>query len=100
MSGIELVLKMFPGKAAIPLIEAGAAIGMARQTCYNLHSTKKFPMPVFMRGRKPFVTASSLAGYIDAQNGADSRLESLRTGKVGRPTKADQIARRKLTQVS
>lgn len=65
MTPRELVLAQFPGRVAIPLIEAGKAIGLAAQTSYNLHHRGKFPMRVIKQNRKPMVSLIELIDYLE-----------------------------------
>lgn len=109
-----LVKEMFPGKLAIPLVEAGAAIGLARQTCYNLNHKNKFPIQVSNHGGRPVVKITHLIAYLEDQPMPAPQAPALATtpvapdlprptkatrvkkegAKIGRPKKAEQIARR------
>ena|GEM_PF-3475085 len=71
MSPKELVLAQFPGRVQIPLIEAGLAIGIKKQTSYNMNSAGTFPLPIRRVGAgtgKPMVALSDLITYLEQQN--------------------------------
>lgn len=80
----ELVLKQFPGRLYITLVEAGAAIGMRPQTCYNLRTRGTFPLPVRMVGDRPMVALTDLVDYM--RNKAAQPIKRRR----GRPSARDR----------
>lgn len=61
----ELVLKQFPGRLYITLVEAGAAIGLAEQTTRNRRAKGKFPLPIRMIGDRPMVALSDLIAFMN-----------------------------------
>lgn len=96
MDTIEVLIKQFPGVAMIPAVEAGKAIGYKPQTCYNLMSRKAFPLPVRKQGRNSMVALTDLAKYLDGVVDPlpTQEPEPAIKRRPGRPTKAEQIARR------
>lgn len=94
MTNIEILIMQFPGSIQIPATVAGAAIGYAEQTCYNLISKKQFPLPIRKVRRKNMVALHDLAKYMDGMNGVSTAEQPvLEKRKAGRPTKAETIAR-------
>lgn len=96
MNTFDIILAQFPGKTLIPITDAGAAIGYAGQTCYNLFHRGEFPMPVRKVGRKSMVSLIDLAKFMDAPTALykeKATLESEQPRRRGRPTKAEQIRR-------
>jgi hypothetical protein len=93
MTPAELVLAQFPGRVYIPLVEAGAAIGMQRQTCYNSRVKGTFPLPVRLVGRKPMVALTDLIIYLEKHTKAPPprTVESVVKKRVGRPRNADRM---------
>lgn len=105
MNTVDIVLRQFPGKTLIPLLEAGAAIGYAEQTCYNMAHRMTFPLPIRKVGRKSMVALTDLITYIEGQTVPFAATQSSNDaqatkvpGRVGRPTKAEQL--RKLGKVA
>jgi hypothetical protein len=91
MSPLSLIAAQFPGKTHIPMVDAGAAIGYEKQTCYNLFHHGKFPLPVKKVGRKSMVALLDLARFMQ---GESVEKPTAPTRKPGRPTKKEQIERR------
>lgn len=80
------------GSYLIGLVVAGAELGLAKQTSYNLNHANGFPVTVVTVGqRKPMVRISDLAIYLASSQGADP---AGKRKKRGRPTKAETIARK------
>ena len=73
MTPEELVLKQFPGRLYITLVEAGAAIGMRPQTCYNYRAKGIFPLPVRMVGDRPMVALTDLIAYMHGRGNVSSK---------------------------
>ena len=101
MSQLELLSRQFPGQVFIPMTKAGLSIGYAEQTSYNLHHKGKFPLPVRKVGRKNMVALLDLAAFMDGKIIASEpercapATEEKEVRRVGRPTKAEQIAARR-----
>ena len=99
----ELVSAQFPGKLLIPMVEAGASIGLAEQSCYNLKSRGAFPLPVSKIGNKPMVAITDLIAFLEGLAApvsepvvvVDTEPKPTTKRRPGRPTKAEQIARRR-----
>jgi hypothetical protein len=92
MDALDLITRQFPGKLFIPLTDAAIAIGYKKQTAYNLHSKGKFPIRVQKRGTNSVVSIMDLAAYLNLTDA----LAVPPKRRPGRPTKAEQIARRGL----
>lgn len=86
----ELVLKQFPGRLYITLVEAGAAIGIKKQTSYNLHHKRMFPLPVRKVSNKPMVALTDLISYMtgDLKDREPFKPERPRARR-GRPSARD-----------
>ncbi len=97
MTNIEILIKQFPGAIQIPATVAGAAIGYAEQTCYNLISKKQFPLPIRKVRRKNMVALHDLAQYMDGMSMTPVSERPPEKRKVGRPTKAETVARMRQT---
>ena len=94
MTNIEILIKQFPGTIQIPATVAGAAIGYAEQTCYNLISKKQFPLPIRKVRRKNMVALHDLAKYMDGMDAVQVAEQPVaEKRRAGRPTKAETIAR-------
>jgi hypothetical protein len=107
MTPSELVLAQFPGRIFITLVEAGAALGLARQTTYNLRSLSKFPLRVQgvgLKDTKPMVALTDLVSYLETPKERPA-IETPMTSapapaaepvkrRRGRPTKREEIERR------
>ncbi|MGE5493550.1 MAG: hypothetical protein ACM31P_20010 [Actinomycetota bacterium] len=65
MTPSELVAMLFPGKLMIPMVEAGQAIGLEEQTCYNMRTRGHFPLPVRKVGRLAMVAIPDLVKYLE-----------------------------------
>ena len=99
MNAMNLLVAQFPGRAFIPMTQAGAAIGYKPQTCYNLFHGGLFPLPVRKIGAKSMVALMDLANYMNGESTQlkEVTIESSLPKKAGRPTKAEMIARRNAT---
>lgn len=95
MNTIDILIKQFPGLMQIPATVAGKAIGYEKQTCYNLISSKRFPLPIKKERRKNMVLLSDLAAYLDGtlETTAPAETPEKPARRPGRPTKAEQRAR-------
>jgi len=88
----ELIFKQFPGKVLISMVEAGACIGMARNSCYNRSNLGTFPLPIRKVGHKNMVALTDIINFLN--NGKyipEQKKEEKR--KPGRPTKGEQVRR-------
>jgi len=95
MTPRELVLAQFPGRINIGLIEAGAAIGLKEQTCYNLHAAKRFPLRTFIQNRKPMVALTELIRYLEERTKTPAANEPNITAPKrgrGRPRNSERQA--------
>lgn len=95
MTPTELITLQFPNLVLIPLTAAGAAIGLAKQTSYNMRHKGVFPLPVRMVGTKPMVALTDLANYLEfgsvVVTSNDVEVEPKR--RTGRPTKRETVER-------
>ena len=80
-----LLLVQFGGRLNVPVVAAGHALGLARQTVRNRITAGTFPVPTFLVGSRRFVRLFDLASFIDALG-----TSVLAHGR-GRPTKAQQV---------
>jgi len=56
------------GRLLIPLVEAGVrGFGYSKQTTYNLHSQKKFPVKTKIINGRPFVRVTDLIHFIQGE---------------------------------
>lgn len=89
----DLVLRQFPGKVMISLVEAGSCIGLARRTSYNLAHKKQFPLPIRKVSNKSMVALTDVIDYIkNGSKPAPQEKEEIKR-RPGRPTKAEQVKR-------
>jgi len=94
MTPAELVKDLFPGKLYIPMVDAGTAIGLAKQTSYNLYNQGQFPIAVKKQGRKNFVSVLDLIKYLTAPESSKPTIEAAPIKrKRGRPSRAAVRAR-------
>ena len=95
-SVLELLTTQFPGQIYITIAQAGAAIGYKRQTCYNLIHTQQFPIPHRKVGRKTMVALLDLAKFMgdDQPCVMPDVVQPDPPRHVGRPTKAEERAKR------
>lgn len=63
----ELLLARFDGRLVIPFVEALEVLSYNQQTARNELSRKVFPIPVFKRGSRNFISVESLAIYLQGQ---------------------------------
>jgi len=87
-------LAQFPGRISIPFVEAGAAIGLAKQTCYNLRARGKFPLRVHMEGDRPMVALTVLIQYLEIRTKTSAanqpNVGPMPAVKRGRPSARDR----------
>lgn len=65
------------------------------QTIRNAISLGRYPIPSFKIGSKRVFCLLEVAGYLEALRTADPSHPANRRPKRGRPTKAEQLARRR-----
>jgi hypothetical protein len=80
-------------KLLITPAQAGAAIGYAPQTTWNLLSDEEFPIPTVKRGKRKMVRVSDLVRYVDSLE-PDAATCIKQSRRPGRPTKAESIHRK------
>ncbi|MCR4304478.1 MAG: helix-turn-helix domain-containing protein [Gallionella sp.] len=78
-------------KLLVTPVEAGAAIGYAPQTVWNLLSDGEFPIPTVQRGKRKMVRVSDLIKFVDELHPAST---STKQRRPGRPTKAESISKK------
>lgn len=72
-------------------VQAGAAIGYARQSTYNLLSDKDFPVPVVEVRNRKMVRVLDLLKFVDELHPASTPAQQPR--RPGRPTKEESARR-------
>lgn len=90
VSSLATLREFFPDQIAIPLPLVARVLGIAEQTARNQVSAGKFPIPTFLQGPLRFALITDIAAHLDAKRAGADGLKTRR----GRPTKAEQIARR------
>jgi hypothetical protein len=98
MTPQELVIQLFPGKLKIPMVDAGEAIGLAKQTSYNLYSQGTFPLPVQKQGRRSFVLILDLIAHLGSGE-EQKEEEAPAPRRRGRPTR-EEVRRAELAKQS
>lgn len=89
----DLILRQFPGKVMISMIEAGNCIGLARRTSYNMAHEKRFPLPIRKVGKKSMVALTDVINFIKNGGNTVSQKQEEVKRRPGRPTKAEQVRR-------
>lgn len=74
--------------------ELASLIGLAPRTIYNRINTSGDLPPVLRLGRLPRFALTDVQAWIDAKRPATAAAPDLARRRPGRPTKAEQIARR------
>jgi hypothetical protein len=88
----EFVLAQFPGRLAIPLLDAGKAIGYSPQSCYNMHHKGTFPLRIHKEGTKPMVALTELIRYLEVKTevpAANDAAPAAVKKRNGRPSARD-----------
>jgi len=81
---LDLLLKQYSGAHVIRINQAGAVIGLKKQSTYNAIQKKTFPIPVVVIGRNRGVRLLDLANYLDGLTPAR---------RPGRPSHKERAAR-------
>lgn len=87
MDSLQLLREMFPGQINLPLLDAGKAMGFARQTIKNKVHDGTFPIHVARQGGMRVCHILNVADYLDGLRSGEVRK------KRGRPTKAEVMGR-------
>lgn len=106
MNAREFVLMQWPGRAFIPLVQAGVAIGYAEQSCYNMHCKGTFPLKVHQSRNKgkAVVALTDLIAYMESSTQVLQQPEAPEPKPViandqrrrrGAPTKRERMERMK-----
>ena len=90
---VEILLARFDGQLLIPFLESAGTLGYKQQTARNELARGEFPIPTLRRGGRRFVVITDLADYLE-QLYASRDLPPPPKKKLGRPTKAEQVAAR------
>jgi len=85
---LAMLVAQYGQRLMISVREAGPAIGMTGRTAQNRASLGTFPLPVVTDGGRARVRLIDVARYLA---GEPAKMRPRR----GRPTKAEQIARRR-----
>lgn len=88
---LQLLSVRYPAVVELPI--AAQECSVAHQTLLNQICKGKCPLPVFKQGRRWYVRLVDLADYIDRRF-LLSNPQQIARPKRGRPTKAEEIARR------
>ena len=89
MSPSDIILKQFPNRVSLSVVEAGVALGYSRQTIYNMKSKGAFPVKITKVGTRSFVHLHDLITYLEGE--PSSNDTQFTPKKKGRPTKADAL---------
>lgn len=95
---VDVLLARHGGQLIIPFIDAAGSIGIPQQTARNELARGTFPVPTLRRGGRRFVAITDLAEYLDKLYAQRDTLQPQR--KKGRPTKAEQVAKRQTTEAA
>ena len=88
---LQLLSARYPAVVELPI--AAQECSIAHQTLLNQICKGTCPLPVFKQGRRWYVRLVDLAEYIDRRF-LLSNPQQIARPKRGRPTKAEEIARR------
>lgn len=80
----------------IPPVTAGAILGFKKQSTYNQIFKGTFPLALYKIGSRRMVKQADLDFYVCNLKPMVLKGSLTVSKKLGRPTKADQIARRNL----
>jgi len=87
----QTLLAQFNGAYVVKISQAGAAIGLKKQSTYNAIQKKTFPLPVVEVGSHRGVRLLDLANYLDG-------LTPVR--RPGRPSHKERAARKLAAEVT
>ncbi len=90
---VSVLLSRYGGQLIIPFLEAAETLGYRQQTARNEMAKGTFPLPTLRRGGRRFVAVTDLADYLE-QLYAARDLPPPAKKRLGRPTKAQQVAAR------
>ena len=90
---VDILLAMFKGRVLIPFLEALEALGYNRQTARNELARGVFPVPTMLQGSRRFIAVTDITAYVDRLYASREQPKSKK--KIGRPTKAEQVAARR-----
>lgn len=79
-------------KLLITPVQAGDALGYAKQTTWNLLSAGEFPIPTVQCGKRKMVRVADLVQYVDSLE-PDAHTPTHPPRRPGRPTKEESIRR-------
>lgn len=80
----------------IPPVTAGAILGFKKQSTYNQIFKGTFPLALYRIGSRHMVKQADLDCYVCNLKPIELKGRLMASKKIGRPTKANQIARRNL----
>lgn len=89
----QILLSQFNGAHLVKVHQAGAVIGFARQSTYNAIQGGHFPLPIVKIGTRSAIRLIDIANYLDALGG-------MQKTRRGRPTKAEQIAKKEAARLA
>ena len=89
---VDVLLAQFKGQILIPFLDAVEALGYNRQTARNELVRGVFPVPTMLQGSRRFIAITDVAAYVERLYA--NREQPRPKKKIGRPTKAEQVAAR------
>lgn len=88
----DILLARFNGRILVPFSDAVEALGYNRQTARNELVRGVFPVPTMLQGSRRFIAITDITAYVEGLY-ANRKKPQLKK-KIGRPTKAEQVAAR------
>ena len=90
---VDVLLAMFKGRVFIPLVDALEVLGYNHQTARNELARGVFPVPTMLQGSRRFIAITDIAAYVERLYA--NREQPRPKKKIGRPTRAEQVAARR-----
>lgn len=90
---VDVLLAKFYGRILVPFPDAVEALGYNRQTARNELVRGVFPVPTMLQGARRFIAVTDIAAYVERLYA--NREQPRPKKKIGRPSKAEQIAARR-----
>ena len=89
---VDVLQAKFNGRILVPFLDAVEALGYNRQTARNELVRGVFPIPTMLQGSRRFIAITDIAAYVELLYA--NREQPKPKKKIGRPTKAEQVAAR------
>ena len=90
-SALEIILKLHPGQSRLSLVALAKLLDWAEQSIRNAISDGTFPIKSYKDGAHRFFDIRDIAEHLEKKRG--EAIQKPKKNKVGRPTKAAQLAR-------